>query len=218
MPGAARGGGEDEAVQADRRKATRRRLVSPRSRTGCAAEDCRRSCRQPPAPSCVPCAPCAACTCFFYAHAEIRPARRSALRNTLFTARLESIFAHGQEAGRRCSPAPSRTHAEAQANNAHFAHGHIHTHTHTPSTHAHTHARTHAHSHTHQYIAAFLPPWRTPHPYLAKSSPVPMFLCSQFTRRPAHFTRSGVQILPGRPEADPFCYDSLINCSSQLQR
>jgi len=42
-------------------KATRRRIVSPRSRTGCAAEDCRRSCRQrrpacpvrraPPAPA-----------------------------------------------------------------------------------------------------------------------------------------------------------------------
>jgi len=128
-------------------KAPRHRLVSPRSRTGCAAEDCRRSCRQrrpacpvrraPPAPP------------FFYEHAEIRPARRSALHNTQFAARLESIFAHGQEGA---APAPLRTHAEAQANSAHFAHTATYTHTHTHTKHTRTHTCTNAHTHTSIYV------------------------------------------------------------------
>ena len=137
-------------------KATRRRLVSPRSKTGCAAEDCRRSCRHsacpvrrtPPAPT------------FFYEHAEIRPARRSVLHNTQFTARLESIFAHGQEGAalqRLRGLTPRHRLIMHTSHTATYTHTHTHTHTdtdthtHQARTHTRTHVRTHTHTHTHIY-------------------------------------------------------------------
>jgi len=139
-------------------KATRRRLMSPRSRTGCVAEDCRRSCRQR-RPACpVRHAPCAACTCFFLrARRNPTGVEKRAAHHAVHRALREHLRSR---TGRRCSPAPSRTHAEAQANNAHFAHSHIHTHTrtHTHTKHTRTHTRTHArtHTHTHQYISLYV--------------------------------------------------------------
>jgi len=112
------------------------------------------------APSCcVPCAPCAACTCFFLrARQNPTGAEKRAAQHAVHCALREHLRSRTK---RRCSPAPSLTHAEAQANNAHFAHSHarIHTHVHT-RTHTHTYAHlllatrrrtksTHIHIHTH---------------------------------------------------------------------
>jgi len=89
---------------------------------------------------------------YFYEHAKIRPARRSALHNTLFTARLESIFAHGQEDAalqRLRGLTPRHRLIMHTSHTATYTHTHTHTHTHTP-THTHTHTHTHqAHTHAH---------------------------------------------------------------------
>jgi len=101
--------------------------------------------RAPPAPA------------FFYEHAEIRPAWRSALHITQFTARLESIFAHGQEGAALQRLRGLTLRHRLIMHTSHTAtYTHTHAHTHTPSTHARTHARTHAHTHTHINIFHYM--------------------------------------------------------------